>query len=81
MAAIYEMSEKWNDALNCYERLSVISGNKGFLYEKAALLHRNMGHFSDYDRLIKQAFEEYSKERNERKMSELRPVMTRLDRK
>ena len=75
------MCEKWNDALNCYERLSVISSMKGFLYEKAAVLHRNMGHFSDYDRLIKQAYEEYSNERNERKLSELRPVMTRLTKK
>ena len=51
------------------------------MYEKAAFLHRNMGHFEDYDRFIKQAFEEYTKERNERKLSELRPVMSKLERK
>ena len=56
LASIYQKAQKWNNALNSYERLSVISSKKGFLYEKAAVLHRNMGHFSDYDRLIKQAF-------------------------
>jgi len=45
LASIYEMCEKWNDALNCYEKLSFTSCRKGFLYEKAAFLHRNMGHF------------------------------------
>lgn len=35
--------------------------NKGFIYEKAAQLHRNMGHLSDYDRFIKKAYEEYGK--------------------
>jgi hypothetical protein len=40
-----------------------------------------MGHFVDYDRLIKRAYEEYATEKNERKLSELIKVVDRLKRK
>ncbi len=40
-----------------------------------------MGHLSDYDRFIKKAYEEYTIERNTRKLSELNPVVSRLTKK
>jgi len=55
--------------LDCYEKLSLKANDKGFLYEKAAQLHRNMGHLADYDRFIKKAYEEYGREDNVRKRS------------
>ena len=81
LASIYEMLERWNEALNCYEKLSQSDTKKGLLFERAAYAHRAMGRLCDYERFIEKAFESYREERNERKVSELLPALAKLARK
>jgi hypothetical protein len=73
--------EKWDKALNCYEKLSETESRKGYLYERAAHVHRLMGHQADFDRFIRQAYESYKSEQDERKLSELMPIVVKEARK
>ena len=56
LAGIYEVEQKWSEALDCYEKLSTQGGNKGLLYERAAEIYRKMGVNSDYERFIVKAY-------------------------
>ena len=48
LAAIYELSQKWTEALDCYEKLSTKGEKKALLYERAAEIYRKMGVNGDY---------------------------------
>lgn len=44
-------------------------------------MHRFMGHYSDYDRFIQKAFECYKNEQDERKISEILPIIAKITKK
>lgn len=75
------MMEKWEKALNCYEKLSETEMRKGYLYERAAHVHRLMGHQADFDRFIQLAYESYKTDKDERKISELMPIVVKVNKK
>ena len=61
--------------------MSESESRKGYLYERAAHVHRLMGHHADFERFIQQAYESYKSEQDERKMSELMPIVVKVAKK
>lgn len=75
IAKIYEIQERWDEALTYYEKISDECERKnqfqGYVYERVAKIHEKIGNFHTSAKFLKKAFNEYRIEGNERKMSDL----------
>ena len=75
LANLYEVQKRWDQALSYYEQLSdeyeKEKRYQGFIYERVAKIHQNMGNFEVESKFMLKAHNEYRLEGDERKMSDI----------